>query len=88
MPWDPCGLNELNSSSVSFYIPDENWLEQALSLKKERDANYTSNFANVSLSVNAEEFLTDLEDLSQAINQANNVIYSDPDIQNNKLQKL
>lgn len=87
MPWDPCGLNELNSSSVSFYIPDENWLEQALSLKKERDANYTSNFANVSLSVNAEEFLTDLEDLSQAINQANNVIYSDPDIQNNKLQK-
>ena len=37
MPWDPCGLKELNSSSVSFYIPDENWLEQALSLKKEKE---------------------------------------------------
>lgn len=87
MPWDPCGLNGLNSSSVSFYIPDENWLEQALSLKKERDASYTSNFAGVSLSMNAEDFLTDLKSLDQAIDNANKAIYSDPTIKNNALQK-
>lgn len=87
MPWDPCGLNGLNSSSVSFYIPDENWLEQALSLKKERDANYSSGFANVSLSLNAEEFLTDLKSLNQAIDDANKAIYSDPTVESNALQK-
>ena len=59
-PYNPCGLGGLNSSSVSFYIPDENWLEQALQLKKQRDSYAMSNFAGVKLSANAEEFLNEL----------------------------
>ena len=68
-PYDACGLGELDSSSVSFYIPDENWLEQAAQLKKQRDSSATSNFSNVELSINAEEFLTELALLNQAINK-------------------
>lgn len=71
-PWDPCGLGELDSSSVSFYIPDENWLEQALQLKKKRDSDYLSNFSGVELSDNAEAFLTELSLLDEAINKVKN----------------
>ena len=68
-PWDPCGLGDLNSSSVSFYIPDENWLEQALQLKKKRDSDYLSNYSAVELSENAKEYLTGLSLLDEAINK-------------------
>lgn len=71
-PWDPCGLGELDSSSVSFYIPDENWLEQALQLKKQRDANYMSNFSSVELTANAETFLDELIKLDEAIKKIKN----------------
>ena len=71
-PYNPCGLGGLNSSSVSFYIPDENWLEQALQLKKQRDSYAMSNFAGVKLSANAEEFLNELALLDEAIDKLKN----------------
>lgn len=48
---------------VSFYIPDENWLEQALALKKEREKNPLSNFGHVELSDKAKAFLQELKKL-------------------------
>lgn len=87
-PWDPCGLGELNSSSVSFYIPDENWLEQALQLKKQRDANYMSNFSEVQLSANAEEFLETLALLDEAIDKVRNKEYKDFEKQVSQLFSL
>ena len=87
-PWDPCGLGDLNSSSVSFYIPDENWLEQALQLKKQRDANYTSNFSEVQLSANAEAFLEELALLDEAIDKVRNKGYKDFEKQVSQLFSL
>ena len=87
-PWDPCGLGELNSSSVSFYIPDENWLEQALQLKKQRDANYASNFSEVQLSANAEAFLEELALLDEAIDKVRNKGYKDFEKQVSQLFSL
>ena len=49
---------------VSFYIPDENWLEQALAIKKEREKNPLSNFAHVELTEAAKSFLKDLNKLN------------------------
>lgn len=87
-PWDPCGLGDLNSSSVSFYIPDENWLEQALQLKKQRDANYMSNFSEVQLSANAEAFLEELALLDEAIDKVRNKEYKDFEKQVSQLFSL
>lgn len=87
-PWNPCGLGDLNSSSVSFYIPDENWLEQALQLKKQRDANYMSNFSEVQLSANAEEFLETLALLDEAIDKVRNKEYKDFEKQVSQLFSL
>ena len=86
-PYTPCGLGELDSSSVSFYIPDENWLEQALQLKKQRDSYAMSNFAGVKLSVNAEEFLNELALLDEAINKLRNTdIIEDPENENGEVE--
>lgn len=65
-PWYFCPPQGLGGK-VSFYVPDENWLEQALALKKERDANYMSDFASVELSDNAKEFLNLLSNLNNKI---------------------
>ena len=52
---------------VSFYIPDENWLEQALSLKKERDTVATSDQAAPELTENAKQYLGVLKELNDKI---------------------
>ena len=47
------------SDEVSFYVPDENWLKNALEIKKERD--YTGqNPINIELSDEGKKFLSDL----------------------------
>ena len=71
-PWRACPEDGGLGSKVSFYIPDENWLEQALQLKKQKEAYAMSNFAEVELSVNAEEYLTNLALLYEAINKVRN----------------
>lgn len=70
-PWGGCPPKGMGSK-VDFYIPDENWLEQALALKKERDSNPLTNFAGVDLSTNANMFLLDLEELNKKINDIKN----------------
>ena len=52
---------------ISFYIPDENWLEQASTLKKERDSSLLSSFSEVELSSAAEDYLRVLSELNDKI---------------------
>ena len=50
--------------NISFYIPDENWLNQALQVKKNRDSYILSNLANVELSDRAKSYMDVLSKLS------------------------
>lgn len=53
--------------NISFYIPDENWLNQALQVKKDRDTYILSNLATVELSDNAKSYMTILSKLANDI---------------------
>ena len=87
-PYDPCGLGDLNSSSVSFYVPDENWLEQALQLKKQREAYAMSNFAEVELSENAKAYLKNLALLYESITKIKNKDFENFEYQVSQLFSL
>lgn len=50
--------------NISFYIPDENWLNQALQVKKDRDSYILSNLANVELSDRAKSYMSVLNKLA------------------------
>ena len=50
--------------NISFYIPDENWLNQALQVKKNRDSYILSNLANVELSDRAKSYMGVLSKLA------------------------
>ena len=54
------------SDEVSFYVPDENWLKNALEIKKERD--YTGqNPINIELSDEGKKFLSDLASVCSSL---------------------
>lgn len=62
-PWMFCGpLSAIGN--ISFYIPDENWLNQALQVKKDRDSYILSNLANVELSDRAKSYMSVLSKLA------------------------
>ena len=62
-PWMFCGpLSAIGN--ISFYIPDENWLNQALQVKKNRDSYILSNLANVELSDRAKSYMGVLSKLA------------------------
>lgn len=54
-------------SNVSFYVPDQSWLDNALEVKKQRENNYTTNESHVILSNDALEWLKGLDPLKDSI---------------------
>ena len=66
-PWLFCG-EKSNKGEISFYIPKEDWLANALQLKKQREANYLTNDGSITLSENAKKFCTKLSNLKTKIN--------------------
>lgn len=71
-PFDFCSPPGMGSK-ISFYIPDEIWLQNALQVKKERDANLYTDTSYVSLSDNAKRFCGRLSTLFKRIKSANAV---------------
>ena len=72
-PYDFCnGMG----STISFYIPDEVWLQNALQVKKERDAALYSDTSYVDLSDNAKSFLGKLYTLFERVKKADNAKYA------------
>lgn len=61
--WYECGPR-FNKGEVSFYIPDENWLANALQVKKDRDTNLLTPTASIDLSDNAKAFVKTLSKLA------------------------
>lgn len=59
-------------SNISFYIPDETWLQNALQVKKERDTVLYSDTSYVDLSESAQDFLQQLSTLYERIQEAIN----------------
>lgn len=59
------------SSRVSFHVPDQNWLDQALMVKKNRDQNKT-NIAPIKLTEAGEKFLKKLLPVYDLFNKTNN----------------
>lgn len=63
------------SSRVSFHVPDQNWLDQALIVKKDRDMNKT-NILPVELTKPGEKFLKSLIPLYDMFNKIQNDMHS------------
>ena len=61
--WFQCGP-KLNKGTVSFYIPDESWLANALQVKKERDEKMLTPTASINLSDEAKKFVKSLNELA------------------------
>ena len=61
--WFECGP-KLNKGTVSFYIPDESWLANALQVKKERDEKMLTPTASIELSDEARKFVKSLNELA------------------------
>ena len=59
-----------NKGEISFYIPDENWLNSALQVKVQRDQTYTlTETSGVELSDNAKAYINELADLAYNIKE-------------------
>ncbi|MEG1494755.1 MAG: hypothetical protein RR406_00425 [Bacilli bacterium] len=58
-------------SEISFYIPDEVWLQNALQVKKDRDKNYYTDQAYVPLSEEAKKFCGQLSTLYTRLSDMN-----------------
>ena len=72
------------SDEVSFYVPDENWLKNALKLKKERDF-YGQSVTDIEFSEGAQNFIDSLSSAASSLN-----VYSDkskPIIENCELSQ-
>ena len=68
-PWLFCGNSLRANGEISFYIPDEDWLKAALQVKKDRDDYQLTNEANVTLSAEAQQYVTKLAQLAYSINE-------------------
>ena len=68
-PWLFCGNSLRANGEISFYIPDEDWLKAALQVKKDRDDYQLTNEANVTLSAEAQQYVTKLAQLAYTINE-------------------
>lgn len=67
-----CG-EHANKGDVSFYIPDENWLNNALQVKKQRDETTTlTDTAHLELSDNAKAYIQTLAKLTNEVNKIKN----------------
>lgn len=71
-PFDFCSPPGMGSK-ISFYIPDEIWLQNALQVKKKRDASLFTDTSYVSLSDNAKRFCGKLNSLFTRIKKADDV---------------
>ena len=68
-PFFFCGEHS-NKGEVSFYIPDENWLNNALQVKKQRDETTTlTDTSSLELSDNAKAYVNVLANLMYNINK-------------------
>lgn len=65
-PWIFCGPLS-SKGEISFYIPDEDWLNSALQVKKEKDSSYLTTESSVTLSDRAEAYITKLANLANNI---------------------
>ena len=69
-PFDFCSPPGMGSK-ISFYIPDELWLQNALQVKKNRDQSYYTDQAHVELSDEAKKFCGELSVLLSNLNKVN-----------------
>lgn len=69
-PFDFCSPPGMGSK-ISFYIPDEIWLQNALQVKKNRDQSYYTDQAHVELSENTKKFCEELSTLLSNLNKIN-----------------
>ena len=76
-PWIFCGPKS-NKGEISFYIPDEEWLSNALQLKKQRDNTPLTNSAGVVLSKEAMTYMGKLKKLSDKISVIKDYSSNDP----------
>ena len=76
-PWIFCGPKS-NKGEISFYIPDEEWLSNALQLKKQRDNTPLTNSAGVVLSKEAMTYMGKLKKLSDKISIIKDYSSNDP----------
>ena len=61
-----CEKDGFGSSAMSFYIPDENWLKAALSIKKDKEF-YSQDIVTVEASKNAQEWINKLSKSAECI---------------------
>lgn len=67
-----CG-EHANKGEISFYIPDENWLNNALQIKKQRDESTTlTDTASLQLSDSAKAYVKTLAELTNEVNKIKN----------------
>ena len=67
-----CGQHA-NKGEISFYIPDENWLNNALQVKKQRDESVNlTDTAHLELSDNAKAYIKTLAELTNEVNKIKN----------------
>lgn len=64
--WYECGP-KVNKGEISFYIPDENWLANALQVKKDRESQMLTPTASIDLSDEAKNFVKSLGEMTLAI---------------------
>lgn len=69
--WYECGP-KVNKGEISFYIPDENWLANALQIKKDRDENLLTPTSSIDLSDDAKTFVKSLSELALALDSVEN----------------
>lgn len=65
-PWIFCGPLS-TKGEISFYIPDEDWLNSALQVKKNRDSSYLTPESGITLSDRAKAYITSLAKLANSI---------------------
>ena len=67
-----CEKDGYSSSGIDFYIPDEDWLKAALSVKKDKDY-YGQQLETYTVSDNAKKWISSMEKAAKIVDQKPNV---------------
>lgn len=76
---------DMCSSNLSFYVPDNDWLEKALEVKKDRDKNKTSLIDTPTLDEAGEKYIKSLATMKNTLDKFNNAESTDASVKEYKI---